>query len=110
MVATWKHQDMTGHSLVLGMDAETVTFATGPSPWGCASWGPVPRSCVLSVRPLRLEDRWRVEGTLGAEWGPEELLGAMKRARSGREPSEAERMLQIRIDQLKGARANGRAS
>lgn len=111
-VATWKRGNIGGTDLVLCVsypekgDA-TVTFATGPTPWGSGSWGPFPVSVVSEARPLRAADSWRVSGSYESRWAARDLLLAMKSTSAAVMwgPSPAAQALERAIEQAERAAA-----
>lgn len=94
VVVTWRQGNAGGESLVFNYTAfEPFTVVTGPSPWGCGSWGPFQADAVIDVRELRADDSWPINGTLGRpkfpgqrfseRWTARDLLRSLKQAANG---------------------------
>jgi hypothetical protein len=80
VVVVWKHANCGGESLVYRVeDGDGFAVCTGPTPWGCGSWGPFPESAIISARDLRADDSWPVNGCPSNRWTARDILESLKR-------------------------------
>ena len=74
-VITFKHSNVGGEALAFRLSEDQPTFSvcTGPTPWGCGSWGPFPVSAITSERAATPEDSFPVSGCPSERWTLQDL-------------------------------------